>query len=314
MSIRHDAPLRKEDLLAIESVLYEAKADELVARSIARVNTNFPPYAGEIGYDWYTRKGSAKILASGGGAKDIPFVGEEGGRETMKVYNIVTGIRYTIEERQAIQAKNALGKGPSVQLDTLRVNTARRFVAEAENKLFFVGDSKHGIKGILNKTGITSENVATTGTGSTDADKRLWANKTPKQILTDLLKAKEAIEAGGLFKARVLVLAPVSRLKLALPYSDYSPLTIQKWLETEGAYFEKIVESRAMLAAYNGLSANACAMLDNDPEVVELAVPEELTLREPGYDLLGTSEQAVVERSAGPIIRHPGAIYVGKGV
>lgn len=314
MSVRHDAPLRKEDLLAIESVLYEPRMDELVARSAVGVNTNFPPYAREIGYDWYTRKGSAKIIAAGGSAKDIPFVGEDGGRETMKVFTIVTGIRYEKGEREAYQAKAALGKGPSVSLDTMRVATARRFVAETENRLFFTGDSKHNIKGILNKTGITSANVAASGTGGTDAAKRLWANKTPAQILEDILTAKSAVEEGGLFKAKVLMLSPKARLRLLKPYSEMSPMTVLKWLESEGMYFEKIIESRNLLSAHNGLSADAFCMFDNDPEVIELAVPEDLTLGEPVYDLLGTSEQAVTENTAGAIIRHPGAIYVGKGI
>jgi hypothetical protein len=312
--VRQDALLRKEDLLSIENVLYEAKKDELVARTIANINSRYPAYANEIGYDWYTRKGSAKIIAAGGSAKDIPFVGEDGGRETMKVYTIATGLKYTKAERMAFQAKSALGKGPAVPMDTIRVSTARRYVAETENRLFFVGDSKFGIPGLLNKTGIISEDVVASGSGTGDAAKRLWASKTSAQKLDDLLKAKEELEGAGLFKARVLVLAPISSLKLQKPYSEQSPMTIRKWLETEGLYFEKIVESRAMLSAYNGMSSNAFCMLDNDPEVIELTVIQDLELGDPVYDILGDSEQAVTERTAGAIIRHPSAIYVGRGI
>ncbi|MBN2157917.1 MAG: encapsulin [Spirochaetes bacterium] len=312
--IRQDALLRKEDLLAIENILYETKKDELVARTIAKINDRYPSYANEIGYDWYTRRGSAKIIAAGGSAKDVPFVGEDGGRETMKVFTIATGIKYTKSERMAFQAKSALGKGPAVPIDTIRVATARRYVAETENRLFFVGDASYGISGLLNKSGITSEDVAASGAGATDPDKRLWANKTSAQKLDDLLKAKESLEGDGLFKARILVLAPISRLKLIKPYSEQSPMTIQKWLESEGMYFDKIVESRAMLSTYNGLGANAFCMLDNDPEVIELTVIEDLVLGDPVYDILGDSEQAVTERTAGAIIRHPSAIYVGKGI
>ncbi len=314
MTVRHDALLRKEDLLAIENVLYEPKKDELVARTIAHINDRFPSYANEIGYDWYTRRGSAKIIAAGGSAKDIPFVGEDGGRETMKVYTIATGIKYSKSERMAFQAKSALGKGPAVPIDTIRVSSARRYVSETENRLFFVGDTNYAIPGLLNKSGITSENVLASGSGSTDLAKRLWANKSTAQILADLLKSKEAVEASGLFKGRVLVLAPVSNLKLAKPYSEYSPMTIKKWLESEGLYFEQIVETRAMLAAYNGLGADAFCILDNDPEVIELTLIEDLNLGDPVYDILGTSEQAVTERTAGAIIRHPSAIYVGAGI
>ena len=314
MSVRQDTvSLRKEDLLAISNVLFEAKRDELVARMIASVNTNYPPYASEIGYDWYDREGSAIILAAGGSAKDIPFVGEKGGRETMQVYTIATGVKYTKAERQAVQAKAALGKGPAVQLDTLRVKNSRRFVAEEENRLFFVGDSKFGIPGVLNKTGINAESVADGSTGS-GAAKKLWDNKTAKEILKDLLRAKTVVEKDGFFTAKVCALPPDAYNKLLQPYSDQSPMTILAWLQSQGMTFDKIVKTRALKAGNNGFNVDAFLVLDNDSEVIELAVVEDILLGEPVYDELGTSSQAVTERTPGAIIRHPSAIYVGKGI
>lgn len=315
MSIRQDAILlRKEDLLSIQNILFEAKKDELIARQIVSMNTNHPPYASEIGYDWYDREGSAIILAAGGSAKDIPFVGEKGGRETMKVYTIATGVRYTKAERQAVQAKAALGKGPTVQLDTLRVSNARRFVSEKENEIFFTGNEKYGIPGVLNKSGIVVESVADGAAGS-GAAKKLWANKTPKEILKDLLTAKDSVEKAGFFQAKILILTPSAYNKLLQPYSDQSPMTVLSWLQSQGMTFDKIVKSRSLLKNYNGFSTvDAFLVLDNNPEVIELAVTEDLLIGEPVYDILGTSEQAVTERVAGAIIRHPSAIYVGKGI
>lgn len=312
---RQDVFLRTEDMLAIENTLYETKKEELLARSFLNINTNFPPFAQEIGYDWYDRTGSAKILAAGASAADVPFVGEKGGRETMKVYDIVTGIRYTKVERMAMQAKSALGKGPVVNLDTTRVATARRFVAETENRLVFVGDAQHKIKGLLNMSGITSELVVASGTGAGDSAKRLWKNKTPRQMLADLLTGKKQVEKGNLFKARVLILDSDHFNQLLEPFSDSSTVTVLKWLTAEGAYFDRIVVTSAMNNAHNGFrNENAFMILDNSPEIVELAVIQDLDLGDPVYDILGTSEQAVIERSAGCIIRHPSAIYVGRGI
>lgn len=314
--IRQDALLRKEDLLAIENTLYEVKKEELVARQFLNINNNFPPYAQEIGYDWYDMTGSAKILAAGASAKDVPFVGEKGGRETMKVYTIATGINYKKVERLAAQAKSALGKGPTVDLDTTRIATARRFVAETENRLAFVGDSNHNIPGLLNKSGITSELVALGATGATDPAKRLWSNKTPKEILADLLIGKSKVETKNIFKSKVLLLDSDHFNLLLRPYSDQSPMTVLKWLQSEGAFFEKIIVTGQMSAAYNGFSGsvNGFCILDNDPVIIELAVPQDMELGDPIYDILGSSEQAVTERTAGCIIRHPSAIYVGRGI
>lgn len=306
------ALLRKEDLIAIENVLFEAKSEELVARQIMRVNTNFPSYASEVGYDFYERAGSAKILARGASAKDIPFVGETGGRVTRKVFNIATGIKYERAELEAYRAKSA-GKGPSVSLETIRVSTARRYVAEAENKLAFAGDARFGIKGILNHDGINTESVVDSGTGS-GAAKRLWANKTSTQIIDDLVKGIAAVENGEIFKARVLVIPSTAKARLSKNFSDATPMTIMRWLKEEGVYFDKVIVSNALKATTNTYNTDAFLIMDNDPEIVELAVVEELTMLDPVYDILGNSEMAVLERCAGAFLRHPKAVYVGQGI
>jgi hypothetical protein len=144
----------------------------------------------------------------------------------------------------ASQARARLGKGPSVSLDTIRVSNARRFVAETENRLAFTGDTSHKIKGLLNMSGITAEDVAASGTGSTSADKRLWANKTPKLKLADLLTGKKAVEKGNLFKARVLLIDSDHYNSLLEPYSDSSPMTVLKWLQAKARTSRIIVTSQ----------------------------------------------------------------------
>lgn len=295
-----DVLLRREDLLAIENTLYEPKKEELVARSLVQVNNRYPAYANEIGYDWYDRTGSAKIIAAGGSANDLPIVGEKGGRVTLSVYTIATGIQFTKAERLAAQAKNSLGKGPALQLDTMRVSTARRYVAETENRLFFVGDKKFGIKGLLTMPGIKKEGVT--------------AFSTPAEILDALLTGKATVEKDNLFKARAVVFDPATVKKLLKPYSETNPMTIRKWLESEGMYFDEIHVTNAMSSTHNTLGSNAFCIFDNDPEVIELGVVQDLELEQPVYDAIGTSVQGVTERCAGAIIRHPSAIYVGTGV
>ena len=308
-----DKLFRREDLLAIENILYEVKKEELVARQFLHVNNSFPEYAQEIGYDWFDMEGSAKILAAGGSAKDIPFVGEKGGRETKKVYTIATGIRYTEAERDAALAKSTLGRGPAINLDTTRVSSARRFVAETENRLVFTGDKAHNIKGILNHPGIKTENVATGAAGANPAARRLWVNKTPNEILEDILAGKTKLEEKNIFKAKVLILDSTHYNRLLKPYSELSPMTVLNWLQSEGAYFEQLIVTSQMSESLNGLGGGAFALLDNSPEIIELAVTYDLRLGEPVYDVLGTSEQAVKEGTAGILLRHPSAVYIGKG-
>jgi len=309
-----DGLFTNDDFLQIENVLYTPREEELIARRVFSLNTSYAPYAEEIGYDFYEKEGSAKILAKGASAKDIPFVGEKGGRVTQKVYDIATGIRWTKAERDAIAAKRALGKGPSIALDTLRVETARRMIFETENTTAFVGNSTYGIKGIFDASfygaGLgTSQNVAL-GAGAS----RLWSLKTAKEILADLRTGVETVEQDGLFKSRVLLLSPSRFNALRQPYSDESPMTLMQWLQSNGMYFDSIIATRQMSSTINGDSVDYFMIIDNDPEVVQLALVEDIMLLDPVYDIVGTMEQAVNLRTGGIIVRHPAGLYIGKGI
>lgn len=318
MAIFENSLFTTDDFLQIENVLYTPREEEMIARRLLRLNTSYASFAREIGYDFYQREGSAIILASGGSAKDIPFVGEKGGRVTQKVYDIVTGVRWTKAERKAIQAKRSLGKGPSVQLDTIRVKTARRYIFEKENDLTFVGNSDYGIKGILDSSFFgtdlgTIANVAASGTGATPAEKRLWTNKTPAQILTDIQAGINIVEFDGLFKARVLVLPPDKFNQLQRPYSDASTHTVLAWIKSN-LDLEGIIKSRTMRAPTNGDNVNYMMLLDNDPEIIEMVITEDINIGNPIFDIIDTMEQAVIESYGGVIFRHPSGVYVGKGI
>lgn len=321
MSIFESGLITPDDLLQIENVLYTPFEDEMIARKMFNVNSSWASYAREIGYDYATKTGSAKILASGGGAKDVPFVGEEGNRVTQSVYTIVSGVRFTKADIAAIQAKRALGKGPAIQLDTTRVSTARQYIFEEENRIAFVGDSAHGIIGIFDDTFYTAglgtkELIAQGAFSGTAAQKRLWENKTSREILTDLEIGMNVVESTGVFKAKVLALAPSQYNRLRRPFSDTGDSrTLLTWLRSEGMFFEQIIVSRQFLAANNGdvSSLNTFMILDNRPEVVELSLINDIGLGAPTIDLVGTQEMAVMLDTAGIIVRHPSALYIGRG-
>ena len=304
--------LLQEDLRQIEKTLYSPKAEELKHRQLFRVNTNFASWAEEVGYDVYTRTGSAKILAHGADAKDIPYVGGNKKRYTQLVYTMATGIKYTKAERDAVAAMRANGQGAVVNLDQLRPDAARRYIMELEHKLTFVGSSEFGIKGVLDSSyygaGLgTMEDVAQGAGGDEE-----WDKKTPDEIIEDLNKARRTVEAGGLFKARTLVLPDEQWNLLKKPYSADNPMTILKWIESEGEYFERILVTNAMNSTNNGLGSAAFMVIDNIPEVGELATPLDMTMLPPVYDELETSKQAVIGKTAGVLFRHPAAAYVGK--
>jgi len=310
----------QDDFLQIDNVLYTPKVEELPHRRVFSLNTSYARYAQEIGYDYYVRNGKAKILASGGGAKDVPFVGESGGRITQKAFTIASGVRYTQDELEAIQAKRALGKGPAIQLDTLRVETARRYIFETECKLAFAGDANFGIKGIFDSSFYgtdlgTMENVAQGAYSGTAAEKRLWINKTSREKLTDLHTAMKTVQKDQFYKARVLVLPPEKYNLLALPFSDTGDSrTLLQWLNSDGMYFDQIVVTNQMKATNNGDTVDWFMVLDNDPMNVQLSLLYDIERGQPVQDIVGTVEMAVKMKTAGVIVRYPAAIYIGKGI
>lgn len=304
--------LTEEDLKQIEQTLYAPKERELKLRQIVRVNTNYNRAARSLEYKSYSRKGSAKIFAYGASAKDIPFVDEDASTTQKPVYDIATGIRYTFAELEANQAR--LGLGPYMPLDMVRVETARRYIAEMENKIGFVGDTKIGLKGLLNHDGINVADVTQGATGADAAAKRLWANKAPKEILADIRTARTTARAEGIFNPDTLVLPPAQYDMLDQPYSDTSTMTVRQWLASVGAGFNRVFEAKELSSSYSGYSLNVMLVMDSNPEVIELAVTREMEMFPPIYDILKNSEQAVLESTAGVIVRHPSAIYVGKGI
>lgn len=309
-----------DDFLQIENVLYMPKETELIQRQIFNVNSSWASYAQEIGYDYMERKGKAKILAKGGGAKDVPFVGEGGARNTQNVYTIVSGVRYTKAEQEAQEAKRALGKGPSISLDTTRVSSARRFIFEEENRIAFAGDTDYNMIGIFDNSWYgtnlgTKEFVAQGAAAGTVAAKRLWVNKTQREILTDLHTAMKTVQKDAFYKAKVLVLPPEQFNILALPFSDTGDSrTLLQWLNSQGMYFDQIVPNNIMKTTNNGDTVDYFMVLDNDPENVELSLINDISLGNPVWDIVGTMEQAVFLDTAGIIVRRPQALYIGKGI
>ncbi len=298
--------LTQEDLRQIESILYKPEEDELVGRRIFSAKTDWTPGAEEIGYDSYNRNGSATILAAGAGAKDVKLVGNDKVRHFQKVFTLATGFEISRRRLKAIEASNTLGKGPQINDETLKVETSRRFINELEDEIIFNGAPDHGIDGILTHPNIIS-NAATNGS---------WASATPLDILEDLRVAKNDLEQDTFFKARVLILDPTSWNILQRPFSSETIITIAQWLESQGAYFEQIVVSRAMLDAFNGpsFSSNIFTVVDNAPKNVQLAVVEDIVMIEPDKDFLGDEQFGVLEEFGGPMIRHPSAISVRTGV
>jgi hypothetical protein len=310
------------DLQHISNILFEPKVEELKHRVVFDINEEYDSGAMEIGYDVYDRTGAAKVFAGRASAKDLPKVGDKKTRLTQKTYEIGDAIEYKRAELEAADAARRLGKGPALRLDSLRPATARRYIWEQESRLAYAGDSDLGVRGIFDNTFYGNdatkygkkEDVAQGAYSGTVAQKRQWVNKTPQEIIEDLLTAKVFVEDGDIFQARTLVLPSTQYNRLKKPYGADTPQTTLKFIEQEGDYFQNIIMDNRLKAGNNGDTVDYFMVLDNRPEIVQLAVLQDIRLFNPVFDTLENSEQAVTLVTGGIILRYPMAVYIGKGI
>jgi len=308
---------RSEDLLQIETTLYEPKVFIPSVRQIFSVNRDFDPGAEEYGYDWYQRTGDgAKKTARAANAQDVSYVGEKMGRVSFKPEFITKGYQYTRQERLNMALKQRIGKGPGFALDLKRIESVRRLIDEAENEIFFKGDADLSKKGLFNWTDgthtITPTSVADGAAGS-GAAKKLWANKTGAEIITDLITAKKAALGGGLYNPDSIMFSADSRMELEKPFAagyDTTPV-----FNRVKELFQNVYIARECDLNFNGLGGVNCFVVwENTSDVIEIATLEELVLLQGNYDVVETWKQVAQLKTGGAIIRYHNAIKIYKGI
>lgn len=106
------------------------------------VNTRHPAGAKTITWRGYTKIGRAGII-SAYGATDIKKVGRFGFEQTIKVHSIGSGASWTRQEvRESQMAGSCLDRELALQIGDENARTI--------DQLNYLGDTAHGINGILN--------------------------------------------------------------------------------------------------------------------------------------------------------------------
>ncbi|ABR46648.1 conserved hypothetical protein [Alkaliphilus metalliredigens QYMF] len=301
MHVRQDGMLLNQDLESIDKVAYEAKEEELTARTVVGLKTDDHEGAETISYDKMTRRGAAKIFAYGA-SDDIPLVDADVERHTQKVYGVVVGFTIGIQEKRAAQMANRT-------IDITKAIAARRAVAEKENRFFYVGSEAHQAEGLLNFTGIQTMPVALNA-GETSTK---WKDKTSEEIIEDIRLARKKVNALPGLTVDTLLLPPNQYEDLDKPVNaeNYN-MTIRKWLQ-EQKWFTNIIRV-ADLEGAGDSSTDCLAVFDSSKDVVEMALPLDIT-RHPEVMLANMSSQInLEERTGGAIVRFPMGICRADGI
>lgn len=293
-SVRNDIALYERDLEAIENTIYEAKKEELVARSIIDVETSYDPGAETIGYDMLSESGAAKVTSNG--ADDIPLVDGDLNRQTQKIVTIEDGFKVTTQERRNAEYANR-------PIRTQKAATARRVIAERENEITFVGDSELGVPGLVNASNINTYDVPT----DSDSDGTLWEYKTGFEIIDDIREARKKVNTQPGFNADTLVLPSEQYQRLQEPVNQYNTNTVMSYIEDMG-WFDNIVETNYLEEADPDGSNDVGLVIDTDPSNVQLALPMDIMMHDPITLDNNDVRVNLEERFAGIVLRYPLAV------
>ncbi|AJI25038.1 DUF2184 domain-containing protein [Priestia megaterium] len=294
---RADGVIRPIDLESIDNKIYEAKKEELKARTIFNVKTDVPAGAETYSYDVIKRSGAAKVLAPG--AEDIPLVDADMERHTEKIYSVAAAFRVSVQElRQAQMAGQPI--------ETTKADTARKAIAEKENRIVWIGDAKHNILGVTNAEGIQTIAIDQNKAGTSTK----WADKTGKEIVSDLRKARSAVNRLPGHNADTLVVTPDMMEELEKEYNEYTNQTVLQYLRSQN-WFSRIEFTSDIKGQGQG-DTDCFLVFDSSPDVVEVLIPMDI-MRHPEEYKFPNYKIPLEERTGGAIVRYPMAIVRGDG-
>ena len=295
---KQDSLIRPQDLNAIDNTVYEINRDELKARTIFNVKSDVPEGAETYSYDVIKRSGAAKVLAPG--AEDIPLVDADMERHTEQIYSIAAAFRLSVQELRQAQAAGR-------PVESTKAATARRAVSEKENKIAWTGDKNHNILGVTNAGGIQTLAVDQNSAGSSTK----WKNKTGREIVADLRKARAAVNKLPGHTADTLVVTPDNMSELEKEYNQYTGQTVLQYLNSQ-SWFSRIDFTSDLEGQGEG-GENWFLVFDSSPDVVELLIPMDIKRHQQEYKF-PNYKIPLEERTGGVIIRYPMAIVRGDGV
>lgn len=295
-----DTMLLEQDLENIDNVLYEAKEEELIARTILNTKTDIPSGAETYGYDKLSKEGSAKVTAFG--ANDIPLVDADLERMQQKIVSIENGFKI---KKQELRAAREAGRA----VEPTKAGVARRIIAERENELVFVGDSQLGLEGLVNATGLNTYDVPQ----DSDSDGTEWQYKTGLEIISDIREARKKVNSVDGQSADTLVLPGDQYQELEKPVNDYNTGTVMSYLDEMG-WFDRIVETSYLVDADPGGSNDVGLILDTSPENMQLLLPLDIQRGDPFTERNGDQTFALEERCGGVAVRFATAICRFDGI
>jgi len=285
----------ERQLESIESRIYLKKFRELKYRGLIPVSNRDAPGSSVVVYYLYTQIGMAKIIANP--ADDLPRADAYATEHTAKVFSLGESFGYSTKELRRASVANT-------PLEMLKVDALRRGFREKESSIAWNGDTEHSIVGIFDNPNIPQDQ-APLNAGSTS---RLWAAKTPDEILADIsfITGQISDVTNDVHEANTLCMPiPQYNLIAKTPRSPTTDTTILGFImDPNNGYGLDRVEKLPECNASGPGGEDLMLAYERDPEVLELRIPMELQLLPPerrNLEFLVNAESEI----AGTVVRYP---------
>lgn len=292
--------LRQLEFIATRT--YDQQFPTLYARRFIPVNNQIDRAATNYTYGSYTAVGIAKLLASY--ADDLPRADVYVKEFTSPIRAIGQSFGYSIQEIRAAQRAN-------VPLDQKKAQAARRGVEVVIDRILSLGDAASGLVGLINQPNAL---VYTIPNGT--AASPLWANKTPLEILEDMVNICAFIptSTGNVEEPNAIL----------LPRAQYTIISTTPMFATGGSdltileYFKrnKPEVSVGMWPNLDNAGAGGTDRMiayNRDPEKMEAIIPQEFEQFPPEQRGLNF-EVACHARIGGVVFYYPLSMAVGDGI
>lgn len=292
----------------VEAEIYRTKYEDIQYPMLVDIDTSAGEFAKTI--EFYSMDSVGKAQWFNHLSKDVPNADVNMTKYTHQVEMAAIGYRYTTEELGYAYRLN-------IGLDTERAAAARRAYEEFVDDIVRIGSPDKAMTGLFNDANVGTANVA-----GADATARLWANKTPLQILADL---NEPLTSINVTTRRIetanVVLLPIAAYNYiaVTPMSVDSSMTILDYFRRANVYTATTQQPITVMAV-NGLEdagpsgVGRMIVYRKARDVLKLHLPVPLRFLEPMRSGPMLYEVPGYFKTGGVEIRLPGAMRYRDGL
>lgn len=173
-----------------------------------KVGGGWVDYVSAMSVAYGVAGGSGSSAVHGGGATGIPVVQASVSKGAFKAHVFASALRILFVD---MQRANGIGRS----LDQLLQDGIRLAYDKHMDQNVYAGFDEYSTTGLTNNPDVTETTAATTGTGSSTK----WADKSPKQILTDINNAINAVWAANDYDEDAIP------NHILIPYEQYAYIT-----------------------------------------------------------------------------------------